>query len=123
MGARVTADGVKSIIETSINDADVLAHMISTANLYVDTHLLLAGHTDAMLTEIEKYLAAHLVALTEEKGGVTRSKMGDADESYANVFESGFNSTRYGQTAVVLDSSGILAKLSITNARAEFRVV
>ncbi len=124
MGARTTADGVKSIIETSINDADVLGQMINTANLYVDEHLVpTAGHSDAMLTEIEKYLAAHFVALTEEKGGVTRSKMGDADESYANVFESGFNSTRYGQTAVVLDSSGILAKLSITNARAEFRVV
>ncbi len=123
MGARVTADGVKTVIETSIKDEDVTAHMIHTANLFVDTHLLSENHSEPILTEIEKYLAAHLVALTEEKGGVTRSKMGDADESYANVFDTGFRSTRYGQMAITLDTSGVLARLAITNAKAEFRVV
>ncbi len=123
MGARVTGEGVKAIIDTSKSDADVLAHMIDTANLYVDTHLLSAGLPDPILTKIELYLAAHLVALTEEKGGVTRSKMGDADESYANVYKDGFRSTRYGQMALTLDSSGTLASLGMTNAKAEFRVI
>lgn len=125
MGARVTADGVKQVVETNLTDDAVLSSMIDTANLYVDTHLvpLSPGHTTKVLAKIELYLAAHLVALTEEKGGITRAKMGDADESYANVYKDGFNSTRFGQTALVLDTSGTLARLSITNAKAEFRVV
>ncbi len=123
MAARVTGEGVKAVIETSISAEDVLAHMVDTANLYVDTHLTAEGHSDAILAKIELYLAAHFVALTEEKGGITRAKMGDADESYANVYKDGFQSTRYGQMALTLDVSGVLAKLSLTNAKAEFRVV
>ncbi len=124
MGARVTADGVKQVVETSITDANVLASMIDTANLYIDTNLVPnSSHSDEILAKIELYLAAHLVALTEEKGGITRAKMGDADESYANVYSDGFQSTRYGQMAITLDTSGVLAKLSITRAKAEFRVV
>jgi hypothetical protein len=124
MGARVSASAVKEVIETSLTDGTIDSSMIDTANLYVDTHLVPdAGHSDEVLTKIELYLAAHFVALTEEKGGITRAKMGDADESYANVYASGFKSTRYGQTALNFDTSGILARLSITEPKAEFRVV
>lgn len=124
MTARVTAVGVKEVIETSLSDATVLASMIDTANLYVDTHLVPDGTLSAaVLTKIELYLAAHFVALTEEKGGITRAKMGDADESYANVYDDGFQATRFGQTALILDTTGTLARLSITSAKAEFRVI
>jgi len=123
VSARVTGEGVKAIIDTSKSDEDVLAHMIDTANLYVDTHLLSAGHPEPILVKIELYLAAHLVALTEERGGLTRSKMGDAGESLANVYKDGFRSTRYGQMALTLDTSGTLASLGMTNAKAEFRVI
>ena len=96
---------------------------IDTAHLVVDTHLSGAGLVHDVLRKIELYLAAHFTALTEEGGGITRSKIGDSDESYANVYDRGFASTRFGQTALALDSSGILAKVSQTKLRAEFRVV
>ncbi len=97
--------------------------MINTANLYVDTHLLSAGHSSNILQRIELYLAAHIVALTEERGSLKGGKFGDASEFLADVFSEGFRSTRFGQLALALDTSGILAKLGQSTLKAEFRVV
>ena len=109
MVARVSAGAVKEVVPTNLTDDVVTSNFIDTANVYVDTHLVpAAGHSDHILEKIELYLAAHFVALTEEQGGLTRKKIGDADESYANVFEGGLKSTRFGLQALALDSSGIL---------------
>jgi hypothetical protein len=120
--ARVSAEEVKEVIETSLTDDTVCSNMIDTANLLVDTHL---GTTlsEQVLKKVELYLAAHFVALTEERGGITLSKMGDSSESYANVYTQGFNSTRFGQTALALDSTGVLTNVAQTQLKADFRVV
>ena len=124
MGARVTADTVKEIIPSDLTDEVVLANFIDTANLFVDTHLVPdAGHSEPMLRKIELYLAAHFLALTEEQGGITRSKLGEADDSFANVYEGGLKSTRFGLQALSLDSSGILNRVAQTSLKAEFRIV
>ncbi len=124
MAARVSPSAVKIVVPTDIPDDDVLVQFIETANAFVDTHLVpAAGHSDKILEKIELYLSAHFVAITEEQGGITRSKLGDADESFANVFEPGFQSTRFGQQALALDTSGILVRVAKTNLKAEFRVL
>lgn len=123
MSARVTADEVREIVETSITDDALATNHITTANLIVDEHLATSGLSDDMLKRIELYLAAHYVALTEERGGLTRNKLGDGDESYANVYEAGYHSTRFGQTALSLDSTGLLVAASQTNLKATFRVI
>ena len=124
MSARVTADTVKEIIPSDLTDEVVLANFIDTANLFVDTHLVPdAGHSEPMLRKIELYLAAHFLALTEEQGGITRSKLGEADDSFANVYEGGLKSTRFGLQALSLDSSGILNRVAQTSLKAEFRIV
>ncbi len=120
---RVTAQTVKEIVTTKLTDAVINSNHIVTANLMVTTHLSDQGHTAAILTQIELYLAAHFVTLTEEGGGITRSKIGDADESYANVYDQGFSSTRFGQTALSLDTSGTLARVAQSKLKADFRVV
>ncbi len=98
--------------------------MIDTANVFVNTHLVpAAGHSELILEKIELYLASHFVALTVDQGGLTRSKLGDADESFANVYEAGLKSTRFGQQALALDTSGILNRVAATTLKAEFRVV
>ena len=97
--------------------------MIDTANVLVDTYLAASGLSESVLEKIELYLAAHFVALTEEGGGITRKKIGDADESYANIFEEGFRSTRFGQNALALDSSGTLASVTQTKLSARFRII
>lgn len=122
MTARVTAGEVKEIIQTEISDDVILTNHIETANLFVDTHLT-TKHSAPVLKKIELYLAAHFVALTEERGGLTRSKVGEADESLANVYAEGFRATRYGQTALSLDTSGTLTRIAQTRLKAEFRVV
>ena len=121
--ARVSATEVKEIIETSLEDSVVLSSMIDTANLYVDTHLADAGHSDAVLAKIELYLAAHFVALTEERGSLKGSKMGDASEFLSDIYSEGFKATRFGQTALTLDTTGTLAAKGTATLKAEFRVV
>ncbi len=121
--ARVTAETVKEIISTTLSDDVVNQNHIITANIYVTEHLATSGLSDAILERIELYLAAHYVALTEEGGGLTRDKLGDADTSYANIYASGLNSTRFGQAALALDSTGILAAVAQTSLKAEFRVI
>ncbi len=124
MAARTNAAAVKEVVTTDITDDVVTTNFIDTANLFVTTHLVPdGGHTAPMLQKIELYLAAHFVALTEEQGGITRSKLGDADESFANVYEGGLKSTRFGLQALALDSSGILNAVANTMLKAEFRVV
>lgn len=120
---RVTAETVKEIISTQLTDDVVNTNHIITANIYVDEHLIASGLSDSMLERIELYLAAHYVALTEEGGGLTRDKLGDADTSFANVYDQGLKSTRFGQMALTLDSTGILAGVATTSLKAEFRVI
>jgi hypothetical protein len=123
VAARVTAGAVKEIVPTEIADSVVLTNFIDTANLFIDTHLASAGHSDAILAKIELYLAAHYVALTEEQGGLTRAKMGDADESFANIYGQGLKATRFGQQALAIDTTGILNSVATTKLKAELRVV
>lgn len=123
MTARVSAQQVKEIIDTSIADDIVLTNHIDTANLLVTETLGSTTLTARRLEKIELYLAAHFVALTEERGGITRSELGDAEESYANIYSAGFQATRYGQAAMSLDSTGTLNALGSPKLKAEFRVV
>lgn len=121
--ARVQPEEVKELVATDVEDSVVLASVIDTMHLFVDEHLLGEGHSEEMLGKIELYLSAHLLTLIEERGGLTRSRLGDADESYANMYGRGFLSTRFGQFALTLDTSGILANLGASTLKAQFRVV
>jgi len=123
VAARVTAEAVKEIIQTNILNDTLDTNFIDTANAYVDEILTSAGLSDTILEKIELYLAAHFVALTEEGGALTRKKLGEADESYANIFSGGLNTTRFGQAALALDSTGTLAAAAQTQLKANFRVV
>jgi len=121
--ARVSAEAVKEIIQTDIANDVLDTSFIDTANVYVDEVLTTSGLSTAVLEKIELYLAAHFVAITQEGGALTRSKLGDADESYANVYSGGLNLTRFGQAALALDSTGALAAAAQTALKAEFRIV
>lgn len=117
--ARVTEGDVKQLVDTDRS----VGIFIDTANLYVTRHLATAITDSALLEKIELYLAAHFTAVTEERGGLIFSGMGDARESMANVYKSGLGSTRFGQQAIVLDETGKLAALSRDSLKAQFRVV
>lgn len=96
---------------------------IEIANNLVDEHLLSSSLTATQLKHIEIYLAAHFAAVTEERGSIVRSSVGDAAETYQDIYESGLRSTRFGQQAIALDTSGTLAGLASSKVRAQFRVI
>jgi hypothetical protein len=80
---------------------------------------------DAYKDSITLYLAGHFTALTYERGGLIRDRMGDGDQSWSDSMDAkGLRLTRFGQQAVMLDTTGELAALdSAKKGRAEFRVV
>jgi hypothetical protein len=111
--ARVTAEQVLAIIDT---DADVDA-AIETANLVVTEELGDAGLSDDRLTAIEKYLAAHLITVTDPR----EAQVGLGASSFRFDGQTGMNldGSRFGQTVKFLDSSGILAGLGKQRATLE----
>ncbi len=123
MAARVQATEVKEIVPSSIPDDVIVSSMIANATLVVDEALLSAGLSADRLKMIELYLAAHFVALTEEGGGVVESEFGDSRDQYADIYGDGLSSTRFGQMALALDSSKLLANTTSAKLSAQFRVV
>ena len=83
---RITAPEVKEIISTEIADDVLETNFIETANMLVDGNLKDKGLSKVVLEKVELYLAAHFVALTEERGGIVRSSLGDAAETYSDEY-------------------------------------
>lgn len=110
--ARTTDADVKKVI--ALNVLTDTTPFINTANLMVTQHLSNSGLSSEILAEIEKYLAAHLVALHPDERQVTREKLGEAENTYAGVFGKGLEATQYGQTVMMLDTTGSLSALGGT---------
>lgn len=119
MTALVTDAEVKALIDT---DRDTTP-FIDTADLIVSEQLSGKGLTDARLKQIELYLAAHFAAITEERGALKSTKMGDSSDTYDNQAGFGLKLTRYGQQAISLDTSGTLSALGSGSLPALFRVL
>lgn len=124
MAARVTTSEVQAVYDgySTLSDYDTF---IAIANLVVDEDLGSSGLSASRLKEIERYLAAHFAALSKEKGGLRRKRVGEASEEYniPSFRELGYLSTRYGQQAVTLDTTGTLGANSKSANKAQFRVV
>lgn len=105
--ARVTDEEVQEII--SLNVLTSTDPFITTANLLVTQHLGTSGLSAAVLAQIEKYLAAHLVALHPDERQLAEQKLGEATDKYAGQFGDQLDFTQFGQTVKILDSTGILA--------------
>ena len=110
---------VKAIIDTN----RLTTPFITTAELIVSEDLSGQGYSAGRLDQITLYLAAHFVAITEERGNLTKHTKGDASEEYAMELGSGLRLTRYGQQAMDLDTSGVLKAQASKALKAEFRVI
>lgn len=122
MPLRATDADVNYLMDSS---GVVYTASIATANLLVEEELVGSGLTEARLTEIEKYLAAHFATLAKERGGVVRTTSGESAESYRQVHSKyqGLNSTTFGQQAITLDTTGKLVSIGSGGMKAEFRIV
>jgi hypothetical protein len=120
----IVASDVRAIIDCP-SSLD-LTSFIATAQLIVDEDLVDSGLSADRKDQIVLYLAAHFVCLKVEMGGLRRDKLGDADQSFKQTGDrdTGYAYTRYGQQALILDSSGTLSAESANKGlKALFEVV
>ena len=113
---------VKAVIDTTRDTAPFIA----TAQLLADEELADKGLSTERLDKIVLYLAAHFVCVTEEKGGLKQDRLLEAESTFKTPADdqNGLASTRYGQQAMILDTSGSLAKLSAKGGlKAKFTVL
>jgi hypothetical protein len=106
MAVRTNAADVKAIMATSLSEAQITSY-ITDANALVNAILGEEELSDALMETIEKWVAAHLIAMTKSRQPQYK-KIGDGAESYPKL---GMNmqTTTYGQTALAFDTSGKLA--------------
>lgn len=111
MAWRVTQEDVRELIET---DTELnLAPFIDTATAltdYVSGQDTLSVLTTALLKEIEKYLAAHFYEHRDQM--YSSKKTGDANAKFQGEWGMGLDSSKWGQTAKMLDITGTLTALS-----------
>lgn len=97
--ARTSVSAVEDVLETTINAIQLQA-FIDGANAFVDEHLTNKGVGSSLLTEIEKYLAAHFASARDPQ---TRSEsLGDASVTYQRSGDV----TEYLRIAAGLDPTG-----------------
>lgn len=126
MAIRADATEVRTLLKCAAT-VD-LTTFIAIANTLVDDLLGSSSLSVNALKWIETYLAAHFYTLTEERGALASDSFGDATERYHNIYKAGLNATRFGQQAIVYDSTGTLARETAKAEksqiqRAEFRTV
>lgn len=105
--ARTNVADVKNIIETALTDPIIEAY-VNSANVFVTGTLDGKGLSDAVMEEIEKWIAAHMIASTRERMG-KEEEAGGARIEYLGKYGEGLSSTPYGQMAIQLDTSGTLS--------------
>ena len=111
--ARVSADEVREIITTALLDPAIDAY-IAIANPMV-TNTVTCGLAASILKEIERWLTAHMIAITNDRT-TTEEKLGEATVKYAGVYGEGLKGTSYGQMVLLLDTCGSFANLGKKSA-------
>lgn len=108
MANRATETEVKEIINTDLTE-DQITPFLKSANILVTEVLSDEGYSDNLLKEIERWLAAHFVAIRDPQ--IAREKIGDVDVIYHGKSDLGLNHTPYGQQAMIMDYNGKLQVL------------
>jgi hypothetical protein len=109
--ARVTAEEVRAIIETTATETQMQEYIFS-AEVFIDSVFAGSSLSNNLMKEIERWITAHLIAssrdrqATEEGAGGAYVKYGSAGK------KDRLYSTTYGQQAILLDPTGILDELS-----------
>jgi len=112
---RVNQAEVKAIISTTEID---IQPFITAANLVVTNNLSSSGYDVATLKEIERWLAAHFLAVSKEASStVVEHQVGDSRIRYPeSSLGAGLKGSRYGHQVLLLDTNGLLAALGKVRA-------
>ena len=109
MGIRVTGDEVKAIIDTELTAAQV-DPFIEAASAMVDYYLSGKLSNTTLLRNIEKWLAAHLIAAGPDPRE-QEVRIGTVEVNLEGRTTTGLGFSRYGQQAMMLDPTGTLKNL------------
>lgn len=97
------------VIEISASSSSDLTPFIRVANSIITAHFADTDLSDELIREIAIYLAAHFAFLHE--GQVKSEKIGASSTTFNLATDLALMSTTFGQQAIFLDSSGVLAQL------------
>lgn len=124
---RVTQSEVRSMSGLDVSQSAAVEAAIPVASTLVDEQLASKGLTESTMKSVELLLSCHFALLSAEDGPKSSVRIGEASERYHDIYGPGFKATRFGQQAMVLDTSGTLSALSAkaekTSRHAQFRVV
>jgi hypothetical protein len=120
--ARTNVNDLKQILDETSLGYSILSAYINSANVFVTAALTGKGLSDAVLTEIEKWMAAHMITVTRERVAKEEGA-GGAYIKYAGEWGAGLASTSYGQMAINLDTSNTLQAMSDGKRTATSRAI
>jgi len=109
MSSRTTAAAVKAIMDTDVTETQISdSGILDDSYNFVSAKLGEQSIGDDLLASIEKWIAAHMVSVGLDRQ-LQRGKGGPAETTYTGNYGMNLQMTSYGQMAVSLDPTGILA--------------
>lgn len=118
----ITAADVRAVYDTDRDD-DALQPFLDVALAFSDANLADKGLATAVLKEIQRYLAAHFVSVTD-MGVHETIRTEDISERFTKSEKRpGLLDSRFGRMAVLLDTSRTLDGLTRTEGAAELRII
>ncbi len=109
--ARTTKELVRDIMDDVVLDDVILDSYIESANTFVTSALGKKGMGETVLSEIERWVTAHMIASTRDRQ-IKKAGAGGAEVEYTGKWGEGLNGTSYGQMAVTLDTSRTLSAMA-----------
>ena len=113
-GNRTNGREVKKIFETDLTATDI-EEFITISNLLITEVLGSSSLGTDTLKEIERWVTAHMASAWDQR--LKTEKRGDSAVSYQCFQGKGLKSTDYGQRALMLDTTGLLARVGGRTAK------
>jgi hypothetical protein len=105
----VAPDDIRLLKDTALKDAE-LSQFATQSHVLVSETIPSGALSEARLTIIEQYLAAHLVTLRDRE--LSSEHVGSATTSFGGQTGMHLDFTSYGEQVMWLDSSGSFAELN-----------
>lgn len=119
---RTTVDKVIELLDEATVDEDIVESILESASVFVTAQLSSKITNLSLLTEIERWVAAHMVASTRER--VSKEEgAGGAYIKYIGEWGKGLDGTSHGQMAIMLDTTGTLAALVQRKGQASMKAI
>ena len=104
---RTDSNKVSGILDTSLSSNDLTSWIDIATELVDDVAAADSSLSDARLEKIERLTAAHLASAQDQR--IAQASRESGSVTFQGEWGTGFESTSYGQRALALDPTGVLA--------------